>query len=727
METTRSQVGPQRIITWSSTATLVHRERQTETLAITAPSQDDSISGSQIEHWNNYVGVSGTVVELDAAGAIDGLYQDIATASGQSYTLSYDVFKSPGIAASSCAFEVYWRGTLVDSYSPTAEGWVTRTIQVIGSGGNDRLEFREAASGNDNSGALIDNVALRIADNDLLIGGLGAGHNLWWSRQRFLYGDTTNSSNLLTNGSFESLSGASLPSAGSFVAITANQLTGWTITGSQGVDIQDKNFVYSSNNNAATGNTDGQYYLDLGETSANGSISQTVTGVVSGEALRLSFDIKMPTTGSNELLNVYWGGALVGTITSSSSNWQTYSYNLAAGSGNGNNTLTFEEVGNLNNAGTLLDNVRLERAGGNDQLTGGASSDLPLQTVANENFNSGATGWSSNTVNSSLAATLSSSDCKADLLELNRLQRLIHSLPAPTSRSSILISTVSIHGTMKPSVSTSMTLLSLRQAFINQVLQLARQSVELPAIRIGMQLLSIPQPIEEEEAVTPIRCGTSRWLRLRLEHIEIGIRINTGSSSTDESYGIDNVVIKAGLRPNGMDVIDGGGGIDTAYYSGAFSGYAIKNNNNGTIDVLDLTLNRDGYDRTSNVEYLRFSNGTYVTALNSFNYAITNTSLSASTVAENAANGTTIGTITRTDLDASDTVTYSLLDSANSRFAIHATTGVITVANGAQIDYESATSHTITVRATDSVGQSHDKVFTIGITAVNEVPTFQIR
>ena len=57
--------------------------------------------------------------------------------------------------------------------------------------------------------------------------------------------------------------------------------------------------------------------------------------------------------------------------------------------------------------------------------------------------------------------------------------------------------------------------------------------------------------------------------------------------------------------------------------------------------------------------------------------------------------------------------TYSLTNNAGGRFAINATTGAITVANGALLDYETATSHAITVRVTDQGGLTFDKAFTI--------------
>jgi Ca2+-binding RTX toxin-like protein len=89
-------------------------------------------------------------------------------------------------------------------------------------------------------------------------------------------------------------------------------------------------------------------------------------------------------------------------------------------------------------------------------------------------------------------------------------------------------------------------------------------------------------------------------------------------------------------------------------------------------------------------------------------------------IAENAANGSAVGTVTGTDPDG-DTLTYALLDNAGGRFAL-TTTGALTVANGALLNYEAARSHNITVRATDRFGLVRDQVLAVGVTNVNEAP-----
>jgi hypothetical protein len=85
-------------------------------------------------------------------------------------------------------------------------------------------------------------------------------------------------------------------------------------------------------------------------------------------------------------------------------------------------------------------------------------------------------------------------------------------------------------------------------------------------------------------------------------------------------------------------------------------------------------------------------------------------------VIEGAATGTLVQiTASATDPEG-DTVTYSLSNSAGGRFQIDAATGVVSVANGALLDYETARSHQITVRASDSAGLYTEQTFTVDLT-----------
>ncbi len=91
-------------------------------------------------------------------------------------------------------------------------------------------------------------------------------------------------------------------------------------------------------------------------------------------------------------------------------------------------------------------------------------------------------------------------------------------------------------------------------------------------------------------------------------------------------------------------------------------------------------------------------------------------------VAENAADGTVVGISSfSSDPGVYDSVSYSLIDDAGGRFAIDPDTGVVTVANGSLLDYETAISHAITVHASDGEDLSTTQDFTINL--LNEIAT----
>ncbi|MDF2075175.1 retention module-containing protein [Pseudomonas mendocina] len=111
-----------------------------------------------------------------------------------------------------------------------------------------------------------------------------------------------------------------------------------------------------------------------------------------------------------------------------------------------------------------------------------------------------------------------------------------------------------------------------------------------------------------------------------------------------------------------------------------------------------------------------------VTNVNDNGVVISDANPAANTVVENAANGATVGlTVLGRDGDVGATITkYELTDNAGGRFAINASTGVVTVADGSKLDYESATSHNITVKVTSSDGSTNTQVFTINLSNVND-------
>jgi uncharacterized protein len=102
------------------------------------------------------------------------------------------------------------------------------------------------------------------------------------------------------------------------------------------------------------------------------------------------------------------------------------------------------------------------------------------------------------------------------------------------------------------------------------------------------------------------------------------------------------------------------------------------------------------------------------------NTAPTDITLTNASVAENLPAGTVVGTAAAVDAEGGAMV-YALTDNAGGLFAIDAATGVITTTTA--LDYETLSSASITVSATDSGGLTFAKTVTIAVTDVNEAPT----
>ncbi|MBI5759286.1 MAG: cadherin repeat domain-containing protein, partial [Planctomycetales bacterium] len=90
---------------------------------------------------------------------------------------------------------------------------------------------------------------------------------------------------------------------------------------------------------------------------------------------------------------------------------------------------------------------------------------------------------------------------------------------------------------------------------------------------------------------------------------------------------------------------------------------------------------------------------------------------------ENSATGTTVGTVSASDLDAGDMLSFAITaGNAGGTFAIDAATGQITVLNPSLLDFETTPAWMLTVRVTDTGGLSDLAAVTINLTNVNETP-----
>lgn len=95
-------------------------------------------------------------------------------------------------------------------------------------------------------------------------------------------------------------------------------------------------------------------------------------------------------------------------------------------------------------------------------------------------------------------------------------------------------------------------------------------------------------------------------------------------------------------------------------------------------------------------------------------------SLSANIVNENSSIGFVFSTAAASDMNSNEVFTWALTNDAGGKFAIHSTNGNLSV-NGS-LDFESASSHNITVQVTDKDGLTYSESFTINVSNVNEPP-----
>lgn len=103
----------------------------------------------------------------------------------------------------------------------------------------------------------------------------------------------------------------------------------------------------------------------------------------------------------------------------------------------------------------------------------------------------------------------------------------------------------------------------------------------------------------------------------------------------------------------------------------------------------------------------------FTLAVTDVNELPTDLALSPGSVTENSANGTVVGSVSALDPDVGDSHTYALLNNAGGRFALSGSQ--LVVANGSLLNFESAASHPVTVRATDSGGLTFDKTLTVAV------------
>ncbi len=169
----------------------------------------------------------------------------------------------------------------------------------------------------------------------------------------------------------------------------------------------------------------------------------------------------------------------------------------------------------------------------------------------------------------------------------------------------------------------------------------------------------------------------------------------------------------------GDDLIDGGGGNDVVMFKGDRAEYAIQQNSDGSILVVDTQAGRDGADTLKNVRFAQFADQ----KLTLHNASPDSIALSQSAVREDALVNTIVANLAAHDADG-DSVTYSLTGNSGGTFRLDGNNLLL----AKTLDYETQVhQHSITVEARDAYGGTTQKTFTIDVSnAIETTPSYRL-
>lgn len=216
-----------------------------------------------------------------------------------------------------------------------------------------------------------------------------------------------------------------------------------------------------------------------------------------------------------------------------------------------------------------------------------------------------------------------------------------------------------------------------------------------------------------------------------VDEFDVGAVTDTDGASAAVNENAPNGTA-VGITASASDADATNNGVTYSLDDSAGGRFAIDSNS-GVVSVADGTLlDREAAASHSIIVRATSADGSFSTLsftvnvndVNEFSLsAIADTNSSPNAVTENAANGAVVGiTVLATDGDATtNSVVYTLDDSAGGRFTIDSSSGVVSVADGTLLDREAAASHSIVVRATSVDGSSSTQSFTISLTDTDEL------
>ncbi|MFK7976667.1 MAG: tandem-95 repeat protein, partial [Halioglobus sp.] len=196
---------------------------------------------------------------------------------------------------------------------------------------------------------------------------------------------------------------------------------------------------------------------------------------------------------------------------------------------------------------------------------------------------------------------------------------------------------------------------------------------------------------------------------------EGGAPVKGSLPATDVDDGAQLTFTASGKTPDGFTLNDDGSyEFDPA--DSAYDGYGAGESHT---EAVTYTVTDEHGESSDGVLYVG------VEGTNDKVSMVVDTDPENNTIPENAVEGSPVGLVAKAEDADGDEVRYSLVDSKgdvveDGPFAVDAKSGVVTVNDPSQIDYEDSTSHDLNIQATSADGSTSQQAFGIQVTDVNE-------
>jgi hypothetical protein len=206
---------------------------------------------------------------------------------------------------------------------------------------------------------------------------------------------------------------------------------------------------------------------------------------------------------------------------------------------------------------------------------------------------------------------------------------------------------------------------------------------------------------------------------------------NTEAIDPAQSFNVSETASNGTSLGNVM-VLDADAGTTFSNWTitgGNTDGIFAINSGTGALTVADNS-NLDFETTTSYVLSVTVSDGANTSSVETVSVSITDENDSTPVVdpahsfnvSETAANGTSLGLVTATDSDAGTTFSNWSITGGNTDgiFAINSGTGVLTVSDNSNLDFETTTSYVLSVTVSDGANTSSVETVSVSITDEND-------